>query len=198
MAKHDDYEQIAFETRAQWRAWLADNHETSPGVWVIYAKKGATFASPTYEELVLEALCFGWIDSILRPVDDERTRLYFCPRKKGGVWAATNKARIESLEAAGLMTPAGRAVIDRAKADGSWSKLDNSDALAMPADLVEAFRSYPGSESEWESFPPGIRKQLIFWVEDAKRAPTRARRVDEIARLAQQGIRANQWQPRTP
>jgi uncharacterized protein YdeI (YjbR/CyaY-like superfamily) len=198
VAKHDDAEQLQFSRRAEWRAWLKRHHATSTGVWVVYGKKTASFPSPTYLELVLEALCFGWIDSKPGRVDDERTRLYFCPRKPASVWAATNKGRVEQLTAEGLMTPSGQAVIDRAKADGSWSALDSSDSLAVPPDLAAAFDSYPGSCAIWDAFPDGVRKQHIYWVEDAKRPETRAKRVDEVARLAQQGIRANQWKPKSP
>ena len=194
---HDDAEHVQFEKRSQWRTWLKRHHATSSGVWVITYKKAANKPSPTYEELVLEALCFGWIDSKPGKVDDERTKLYFCPRKKGSGWAATNKARIEILEAEGLMTPAGRALIDQAKADGSWSKLDRSEGNVIPPALEAAFPAYPGSRENFDAFPPGIRKQLIFWVDDAKREETRDRRADEIARLAQQNIRANQWTPRS-
>jgi uncharacterized protein YdeI (YjbR/CyaY-like superfamily) len=196
MGALDDAADVQFETRAQWRAWLAQHHAVSKGVWAVYFKKGATGTSPDYEELVLEALCFGWIDSIARRVDDERTKLYFCPRKKGGVWASTNKARVESLINDGLMTAAGSAVIEQAKADGSWIKLDESEALTVPPDLLKAFRSYPGSKAHWNAFPPGVRKQLLFWVSDAKKPETRARRVDQIASLAQHNIRANEWKPK--
>ena len=124
MGALDEAPDVQFETRAQWRAWLESHHGTSTGVWVVYFKKSAQGLSPEYEELILEALCFGWIDSTARRVDDQRTKLYFCPRKKGGVWASSNKARIERLVSEGLMTPAGQSVIDQAKADGSWSSLD--------------------------------------------------------------------------
>jgi uncharacterized protein YdeI (YjbR/CyaY-like superfamily) len=192
----DDAPDVKSESRAEWREWLARHHDTSTGAWAVYQKKGGTSQSPDYEELVLEALCFGWIDSVARRVDDQWTKLYFCPRKKGGVWAASNKARVERLLAGGLMTPAGQRVIDQAKADGSWSKLDESESLTVPADLTRALRAYPGSRANWSAFPAGVRKQLIFWVTDAKRPETRQKRVDEIARLAQQNIRANQWKPK--
>jgi uncharacterized protein YdeI (YjbR/CyaY-like superfamily) len=196
MGALDDAPDVHCSSRAEWRAWLTANHATSKGVWAVYYKKSAVGASPDYEELVLEALCFGWIDSIARRVDDERTKLYFCPRKKGGVWAATNKARIEQLAADGLMTPAGQAAIDQAKADGSWDRLTVSDALHVPAELVAMLRAFPGSRRHFDAFPPGVRRQLIFWVTDAKRPETKTRRCEEIARLAQQGIRANQWTPK--
>jgi uncharacterized protein YdeI (YjbR/CyaY-like superfamily) len=196
VARLDDAEQVQFETRAAWREWLAQNHATSSGVWAIYCKKSADRTGPDYEDLVREALCFGWIDSTARRVDDARTRLYFCPRKRGGGWAATNKARIAELTAEGRMTPAGQAVVDQAIADGSWNALDQSEALEVPTELARAFRTYPGSRAQWAAFPPGVRKQLIYWVTAAKRPETRAARADETARLAQQGIRANQWVPR--
>ncbi|MEI6361159.1 MAG: YdeI/OmpD-associated family protein [Actinomycetes bacterium] len=194
---HDDAEHVQFEKRSQWRAWLKRHHASSPGAWVVTFKKAANKPSPSYEELVLEALCFGWIDSKPGKVDDERTKLYFCPRKKGSGWAATNKARIEALEAEGLMTPAGRAVIDQAKADGSWTKLDRSESAIVPPALAQALAAYPGSKANFDAFPANVRKQLIFWVDDAKRDQTRDRRADEIARLAQLGIRANQWTPKS-
>jgi uncharacterized protein YdeI (YjbR/CyaY-like superfamily) len=191
--RHDDFEHVQFERRSQWRAWLRTNHARAPGVWVITYKKAAKKPSPSYEELVLEALCFGWIDSTTRRVDDERSKLYFCPRKKGSVWAATNKARVKQLTAEGLMTTSGQAAIDRAKADGSWDKLATSDSLHVPPELARAFTLHPGSKANFDAFPPGVRKQLIFWVDDAKKDETRARRSEEIARQAQQNVRANQW-----
>lgn len=195
---HADAEHVQFESREQWRAWLAGHHATADGVWVIWFKKATGKPSPTYVELVLEALCFGWIDSRPGKVDAERTKLYFCPRKKGSVWAATNKARVEQLAAEGLMTPAGQALVEQAKADGSWSLLDASDALVTPDDLVVAFDSYPGSSDYFTAFPASTRKQLLYWIDSAKRPQTRATRVDEVARLAQQNIRANQWKRSAP
>lgn len=195
---HADAEHIQPHDRAAWRHWLEQHHRTASGVWVIRFKKAAGTPSPTYEELVLEALCFGWIDSRPGKVDDERTRLYFSPRRRGSGWAATNKARVDDLITSGLMAPAGQAVIDEAKADGSWTRLDTSEAAVVPAELASAFLDHPGSQQEFDAFPAGVRKQLIFWVDDARRPETKARRADEIARLAAQGIRANQWSPKTP
>jgi uncharacterized protein YdeI (YjbR/CyaY-like superfamily) len=196
MAAHETAEHIQPSDRAAWRRWLEDNHDTSPGVWVITYRKSAGRPGPTYEDLVREALCFGWIDSRPGRVDDERTKLYLCPRRRGSVWAATNKARVAELVAEGLMTPAGQAVIDRAMADGTWTAIDAAEDLTVPRELTAALRRYPGSGRAWRAFPPGVRKQHIAWVRSAKRADTARRRADEVARLAQQGIRANQWTPK--
>jgi uncharacterized protein YdeI (YjbR/CyaY-like superfamily) len=194
----DDLEHVRVANRAQWRAWLAQNHRASSGVWVVTYRKAARKPAPSYEELVLEALCFGWIDSKPGKVDEERTRLYFCPRRKGGVWAATNKARIEVLVAEGLMTPAGQSVIEQAKADGSWTTIDAAESDEVPDDLSTAFLDYPGSAERFLAFSTSARKAILQWIALAKRAETRARRIDETARLAQQGIKANQWSPKAP
>jgi uncharacterized protein YdeI (YjbR/CyaY-like superfamily) len=192
---HADAEQVEFASRDEWRAWLADNHEPSSGVWVIYFKKSAGQAGPTYEDLIEEALCFGWIDGTARSVDEHRTSLYFCPRRKGSAWAASNKARVERLIAGGRMAPAGLAAIERAKSNGSWTILDRSESLTVPEDLASAFTRHPGSREAFDAFPPSTRKQLIYWVDVAKRPATRVRRADEVARQAQQGIPAHQPPP---
>lgn len=184
-------------TRAAWRRWLASNHASSDGCWVTYRKrKAAGPKDPGYEELVLEALCFGWVDSRPGTVDEDRTRLYFSPRRPGSGWAATNKARIEMLVAEGLMTPAGIAVIERAKADGSWSRIDGSESAIVPPDLMAAFARHPGSQANWEAFPLGVRKQILQWIEQARREQTRAARVEETASCAERNVRANQWRPK--
>jgi uncharacterized protein YdeI (YjbR/CyaY-like superfamily) len=178
-----DAEQVEFASRQDWRDWLAHNGESSTGVFVVYFKKAArTPTGPVYEDLIEEALCFGWIDGTLRPVDEQRTSLYFCPRRQGGVWAASNKARVERLRAAGLMTPAGEAVIARAIQDGSWTILDRSEALEVPDELAAALSRRPGGPAAFDSLKPGLRKQLIYRVDSAKRADTRERRAEDIAR----------------
>lgn len=191
-------ESLPIATRAQWRAWLTENHARAAGAWVVYYKQSSGKAQVTYDDLVEESLCFGWIDSKPAKVDEERTSLYFCPRKRGSGWAATNKVRIARLEEQGLMAPAGRAVIDQAKADGSWTLLDASEAALVPDDLLTAFDRYPGSREQFDAFPRGVRKNIIGWIDLGKTAATRERRVDETARLAQQGVRANQYVPKQP
>jgi uncharacterized protein YdeI (YjbR/CyaY-like superfamily) len=180
--RHDEAERLSFASREEWRAWLALHHDSSPGIFVIYGKKAARLPGPAYEDLIEEALCFGWIDGTLRPVDGQRTSLYFCPRRPGGIWAASNKARVERLRAAGLMTPAGEAVIARAIQDGSWTILDRSEALELPDELAAALALRPGGPAAFDALRPSIRKQLIYRVDSAKRADTRVRRAEDIAR----------------
>lgn len=196
MGALDEAEWIEPRSRADLRAWLAAEHASSAGAWVVYPRKAARTTEPDYDAIVEESLCFGWVDSRPGRVDDARTRIYVCPRKAGSPWAATNKARVQALVAGGLMTAAGQAVIDRAVSDGSWSVIDSSEAALVPDDLSAAFHAYPGSEQEFLSFPLGVRKQILQWIALAKQPQTRAARIDETARLAQEGIRANQWVPR--
>jgi uncharacterized protein YdeI (YjbR/CyaY-like superfamily) len=179
--RHDEAERHAFSSRAQWRAWLDRHHDTSPGVFVVYPKKSAGLPGPTYEDLIEEALCFGWIDGTLRSVDEQRTSLYFAPRRIGSMWAASNKGRVERLREAGLMTAAGEAVITRAVTDGSWTILDRSEALELPDELAAALARRPGSAEAFEALPASTRKQLIYQVDSAKRTDTRVRRAESIA-----------------
>jgi uncharacterized protein YdeI (YjbR/CyaY-like superfamily) len=183
--------ELHFPTRAALRQWLAANHASHGPIWLVYDKKAA--AGPralTYDDIVEEALCFGWIDSVAGSVSATRSKLYFSPRKPRSVWSALNKRRVAKLEADGLMTPAGRVKIDAAKADGSWSALDAAESLTVPPDLAKAFRAHRGSKKHFDAFPPGVRKQILTWVYGAKRPETRAARVRTVAELARANIRA--------
>lgn len=168
--------------RAEWRGWLAANPDRSEGVWVVYRKKSSDLEGPGYDDLVEEALCFGWIDSVTRRVDEDRVIQWFSPRRPGGLWSALNKERIERLERNGLMTAAGRAAIDRAKADGSWSQTDDVDALLVPSDLEAAFDENPDARAAYERLSDSAKKQLLWAVYSAKRPETRARRLTDVIR----------------
>lgn len=178
--------------RDEWRAWLERNHDRSDGVWLVSYKKAAGKPTVTYPEAVEEALCFGWIDSRPGKVDDERTMLWYSPRKPGSGWARTNKERIERLMAEGRMTPAGLAKIEAARADGSWTLLDSSEAMEVPADLEAALAAHPDAARHFHAFPPGVRKNILQWISLAKKPETRAARIAETARLANDNVRANQ------
>jgi uncharacterized protein YdeI (YjbR/CyaY-like superfamily) len=190
---HGDREQVHVESRAEWRRWLEGNAAGSPGAWAVTWRKASGRPVVGYEDLVEEALCFGWIDSTGRAVDDDRTSLYFAPRKARSGWSRPNKQRIERLMAAGAMTEAGLRVIAEAQRDGSWTLLDDVENLVVPDDLAAAFAAHPGSREHWDAFPRSARRAILEWIVQAKRAPTRAARVEEAARLAARGERANQW-----
>jgi uncharacterized protein YdeI (YjbR/CyaY-like superfamily) len=180
------------KTRAEWRAWLEQNHTRTEGIWLVSYKKGTGKPRFDYEEAVEEALCFGWIDSKGKKLDEERSMLWFAPRKPGSGWAKPNKERVERLIAEGRMSPAGLAKIEAAKQDGSWNALDAVEALEIPADLMEAFAANPPAQACFEAFPRSAKRGILFWIASAKRPETRAKRVEETARLAAENIRANQ------
>ena len=130
-------------SRDAWRAWLGEHHEHDDGVWFVRYKKATGKPSVSYDEAVDEAICFGWIDSLPRSLDAERSMLYFAPRTPGSGWSRVNKARVTRMTEAGQMTPAGQAKIDAAIADGSWYALDDVENLVVPDDLTAAFDAYP-------------------------------------------------------
>jgi uncharacterized protein YdeI (YjbR/CyaY-like superfamily) len=183
-------------SRQAWRAWLAEHHTRDEGVWFIRFKQATGKPIVRYEEAVEEAICFGWIDSLGRKLDQERTMLYFAPRKPGSGWSRLNKERVARMIQAGRMTAAGQAKVDAAKADGSWKALDAVEDLIVPDDLAAAFAQYPGAATYWEAFPRSVKRSILEWIQAAKRGATRAKRVDETARLAQRNERANQWRPK--
>ena len=170
-------------SRSAWRRWLAANPDRAEGLWLVYRKKSSDVEGPVYDDLVEEALCFGWIDSQVRRVDDHRVMQWFSPRRKGGLWSSLNKERIERLIAAGLMTPAGQSVIDAAKADGSWSQADEVDALIVPSDLEAALAAAPGARVRYEALSVSQKRQHLWWVHTARTQTTRSDRIDELVRL---------------
>lgn len=180
-------------SRAEWRAWLESNHTRTSGIWLVSNKKSSGKPYVSYDDLVEEALCFGWIDSKANPLDGERAMVWMSPRKRGSGWSRVNKERIERLLAGGLMTPAGLARIDAAKADGSWTALDAVEALEIPDDLVAALASHPEAAQHFEAFPRSAKRNILQWISSAKRPETRAKRIAEAAALAAENKRANQW-----
>ena len=188
-----DREHLEIKSARTLSTWLSKNHLKSPGLWVITYKKASGVPAPTYDELVKVALSFGWIDSIPGKVDETRSKLYFSPRKKRSGWSAPNKKRVKELIDEGKMKPSGMKVVEDAKKDGSWSKLDQSESAEIPKDLLSAFRKYPGSKKNFDTFPPGVRKQILQWIGLAKTALTREKRIVETASKAAMNVRANQW-----
>ncbi|MEL6222733.1 MAG: YdeI/OmpD-associated family protein [Cyanobacteria bacterium J06627_8] len=180
-------------TLAEWRDWLEANHSQSSGIWLITFKKSSGKQQLTQDMAIEEALCFGWIDSKPGKIDSERTKLWFSPRKPQTGWSQLNKKRITKLLNDGRMHAAGLQKVDDAKRDGSWTLLDDVEALIIPDDLVQAFAAYPGSREHFDHFPRSVKRGILEWIVQAKRPETRQRRIEETARLAADNIRANQW-----
>jgi uncharacterized protein YdeI (YjbR/CyaY-like superfamily) len=191
MAGIDQAPLVPADDRATWRAWLEANHASETGAWLVTWRKGH---GPVldYGEAVEEALCFGWVDSRGGGVDERRTKLYFAPRQARSAWSASNKERVARLIATGLMRPAGLAAIERAKANGSWTALDEVERGVVPADLAEALEAHPPAAERFGAFPWSARRAILVWIADAKRPETRAARVLETARRAARDERANE------
>lgn len=188
-----DLPRVEAPTRAAWRAWLSENHATSGSVWLVLNRKESGLPHLPVAEAVEEALCFGWVDSRPAKLDAQRSLLLFSPRKPGSAWSGVNKAKVARLAATGLMAPAGMVAVERAKADGSWERLDGATALEVPADLRAALAATPGAESAWAGFPPSHRRANLEWIAQARRPETRAARIAQIAARAARGERANTW-----
>jgi uncharacterized protein YdeI (YjbR/CyaY-like superfamily) len=175
---------------AAWRAWLAANHDTVRGVWVASWKKASGRDRVPYEDLVEEALCFGWIDSTANTLDDERSLQLMTPRKPKSGWTRLNRDRVAALEAQGRMTDAGRRAVEVARANGWWTLYDAVEDLAEPDELAEALDATPAARAAWDGFPPSARKQMLWWVVSAGKPTTRANRIAKIVSEAEQGRRA--------
>jgi uncharacterized protein YdeI (YjbR/CyaY-like superfamily) len=175
-----DYPRVEAKTAAEWRRWLRDNHATARAVWLVAYKAATGKSRLTYDESIPDALAYGWIDSLNKPLDDERTALLFTPRKPGSGWSRTNKVRIARLLKEGRMAPAGLAKIAAAKRDGSWTLLDSVEALEVPDDLRKALGA--AGMRKFEALTPGRRKGHLRALVTAKRPETRARRIAEIVR----------------
>lgn len=185
-------EQVQVESRSAWRDWLVKNHAREEGIWLVTFKKQHPEKHVPYNDIVEEAMCFGWVDSVAHKLDEDRSMIWLSPRKPGSGWSKSNKERIEKLTAEGLITEAGLEKINAAKADGSWTLLDTVEALEVPPDLEAAFAPYAHARAYYHAFPRSVRRAILEWIVQAKRPETRAKRIEETARLAEENIRANQ------
>lgn len=182
-------EQVRFSSRAELREWLTANAETSSAIDALIPRRGSSVPGPTYEELVEECLCFGWIDSTQRRHDDDTNAQMIAPRRPSSTWTGVNKARIERLSAQGLMAPSGLHAVEVAQANGSWTVLDSIERGEVPDDLTAALDASPAAREFFDAMPPGVRRQHVWHVVSAKRPETRARRVAEIVQGAAAGRR---------
>lgn len=177
------------ETVEEWRAWLAEHHGRGQGVWLVSWRSGTGRPAMDYDDMVSEALAWGWIDSTAGTVDADRSKLWLAPRKRGSGWSRPNKRRLERILAEGRMQPPGQAVLDAAKADGSWTLLDGPEDLVVPPDLAAALDAQQGARATWESWPPSLRKYALTQLVLAKRPETRAARVTRYVDAAARGER---------
>jgi uncharacterized protein YdeI (YjbR/CyaY-like superfamily) len=187
-----EHERVEVRSRSELRAWLMANHGQSASIWLVTYKKPSPWHVP-YGNIVDEVLCFGWIDSQPRLLDDARSMLRLSPRKPKSGWSKVNKDRIERLVAEGLMAAPGLARIEEARRNGTWTLVDAATADTIPPDLATAFARHPGAEQNFMGFPPSTRRATLEWITLARRPETRAARIEQTASLAAKGERANQW-----
>ena len=187
-----DRERVQPGTAEEWRAWLDEHHDSSSGVWLVSWKKHTGRPTVEYDAAVTEALAVGWVDSKGSKLDDDRTMLWFTPRRTTSGWSRPNKERIERLLAEGRMGTTGQASIDTAKENGTWTLLDDVENLVVPDDLASAFDQHPGARAAWEEFPRSVKRSILVWIVTAKRQATREARIAETAEKAGRGERAHQ------
>jgi Uncharacterized protein conserved in bacteria len=180
-------------SRKEWRQWLKENHNSSQCVWLVQYKQKSSKPSIPWSDSVDEALCFGWIDSTRKTIDEESFIQFFTKRKPTSNWSKINKAKVERLIEEGLMTEAGLRSIEIAKKNGSWSILDDVEELVVPKDLQEAFQLQSGSGDYFGSLSKSVKKMILQWVTLAKRPETRQKRIAEIAELAAQKLKPKQF-----
>jgi len=183
-------EEIYLSERQDWRDWLAGNHADCPGVWLIYYKKHTGTARIAYDDAVEEALCFGWIDSTVRRMDNQRFAQKFVPRRTRSNWSGHNRARAEKLIASGAMTPAGMAKIEAARSNGEWDKaLEDRVDRPMPLELEQALNDDSKAGAAFRRLTPTQRKYFINWIAEAKKPETRERRAAKAVEMLREGRR---------
>ena len=180
------------ENQDEWRAWLKENHLAEDFVWLIFYKKSSPNYNLSWSDAVDQALCFGWIDSTKKSIDDEKYMQYFCKRKPKSNWSKVNKEKIKRLVEQGLMEEAGSRSIEVAKTNGSWSFLDAIEALEVPDDLTAELAKHPGAGDYFAGLSKSAKKMLLYWVASAKRPVTRQKRVVDVATCASQGLMPKQ------
>ena len=173
-----------FKGRDDWRAWLTENHVTAQEMWLVFYKKHVGKPGLTYIEALEEALCFGWIDGILKRIDGEKHTIRFSPRRTNSIWSEQNKQRVGRLIQEGRMAEAGLAKVREAKANGQWAKAAvREDVTIVPPELTVALADNAKARVNFEKLAPSYRRQFIYWVSVAKHNETRRRRVAEVVRL---------------
>ena len=183
----DDAEdtQVEVRSRAELRDWLAKNHETSGSVWLVLWKKHTPHYFP-FGEAISELLCWGWVDSVTRKVDEDRSSYRIAPRNPKSAWSAVNKAKVEEARAAGLMMPSGEALVSTAKENGMWTFLDDVERLEVPPDLAEALGDLrPG----WDDYPRSVKRGTLEWIKTAKTKATRQKRIGDVVGSLKAGLR---------
>lgn len=186
----EEKEHLYFKNADEWRTWLHKNHHSSKGIYLLFYKVSSDYESMRWEEAVQVAICYGWIDSTVKKIDEHQRRQLFTPRKDKSVWSKLNKTYIEKLIQENAMHESGLRKIEIAKQNGSWNSLDEVENHVIPEDLQLAFKDNPKAWSNYQSFSPSYRKSYLYWLNQAKRVETRQNRIREIIRLCEQNCKS--------
>lgn len=177
------------KSQTEWRQWLEKNYQSKQSVWLIYYTKKSNIPSLSWSEAVDEALCFGWIDSTRKTIDEFSFMQFFSKRKPKSNWSKINKEKVANLIEQGLMTEAGLVSIETAKQNGYWTILDEVEELLIPKDLEIAFEKYKGSKDYFLSLSKSTRKIILSWIVLTKQQETRQNRIDEVVESAEQNLK---------
>jgi uncharacterized protein YdeI (YjbR/CyaY-like superfamily) len=185
----EDLPDLTVADATAWRIWLGEHHAQSSGTWLVLAKKGTTEpTSLTYDQALEEALCHGWIDGQVRRRDEHTYRQRFTPRRARSAWSARNVSIVARLTGAGRMQPAGMAAVERAKEDGRWDAAYAGQAtIEMPDDLAAALQAEPAAQAMFEILTSQNRYSVLLRIGNAKRADTRARRIEQFVTMLARG-----------
>jgi uncharacterized protein YdeI (YjbR/CyaY-like superfamily) len=196
MSVINTYEQVYAKNRKEWRKWLHKYHNKYNGIWLVYYKKQTGKQRVNYDEAVEEALCYGWIDSTMRPLDEERYMQLFTPRKPKSEWSKLNKQRVEKLIEQGLMMPAGMEKIELSKQNGNWEKIDHVEALLIPVDLSKLLNRNAKAVAYFNNLKTTNKKYILHWLSSAKKEETRAKRIEEIMTALKKGTMPDRFLPK--
>jgi uncharacterized protein YdeI (YjbR/CyaY-like superfamily) len=179
---------ICLTTQRDWRDWLSRNHNKESAAWLVFFKKHTGKPTLEYDQVVEEALCFGWIDSIIKKLDDEKYARKFTPRKTNSRWSKLNKLRVNRMTEQGRMTKFGLAKVEAAKKSGLWDKTDRPQiSYEIPEELKRALKKNSRAKAFFEQLAPTYRRHYIAWIQVAKRQETKNRRVKEAIASMEQG-----------
>jgi uncharacterized protein YdeI (YjbR/CyaY-like superfamily) len=187
---NDIEKQLLFQNKDEWRDWLQENHATQKEALVVIKKNNAARPGVSYEEAVEEAVCFGWIDGVMKSTAGETFVLRFSPRKKGSIWSVSNQKRVEKLTEQGRMTDAGLAKVREAQENGEWeAAIRREDITNIPDDFREALNRSTTAQTNFEKISPSQKKQFLYWINSARTDGTRQRRIQETVRMIENNIR---------
>ncbi len=187
----NELKKVFVRNKEELRKWLEKNHNDRESVWLVKWKKGFGDSYLTYDEMVDELMCFGWVDSLPKNLDDEKTMCRISPRNPKSNWSKINKERITRLITAGKMEMPGLKIVEEAKNNGAWDFLNDVEELIIPADFKEALRKNSQASYYYERFPRSSKRGILEWIKNAKQAVTREKRIAEAVSKAAKNLKAN-------